>query len=147
MQLSLSTATPSLGGVLPKLGTLKIGYFTPRIDYDRFNDQSRSNALCLMDSPASSALRMDTCSKRSMSMSFRARSSLNPKKISEEEEDYSEAERTVNMLGTKTEASMSSSSFAIPRRSTIDADVSAFIAGRLSSSNQVRSLLRANRIK
>lgn len=61
-------------------------------------------------------------------MSFRARSSLNSKEIAEENEDSSETERTVNVLGTNTEASMSSSSFAIPRRSTIDADVSSLIS-------------------
>lgn len=55
-------------------------------------------------------------------LSFRGRSSLSSKEIAEE--NYPTTTDTVNVLSTTTEAGMSSSSFAIPRRSTIDADVS-----------------------
>jgi hypothetical protein len=51
-------------------------------------------------------------------------SSLNSSEVAEDDEQYSS--NTINVLATKTEASMSSTSFAIPRRSTIDADVSLF---------------------
>ena len=54
--------------------------------------------------------------------SFRGRSSLSSKDVVEE--DHSHTIDTVNVLSTTTEAGMSSTSFAIPRRSTIDADVS-----------------------
>lgn len=55
-------------------------------------------------------------------VSFRGKSSLSSKPIAEE--GGLNIDNTVNVLSTTTEASMSSSSFAIPRRSTIDADVS-----------------------
>ena len=51
-------------------------------------------------------------------VSFRGRSSLKSKAVNEES-----GINTVNVLSTTTEVSMSSTSFAIPRRSTIDADV------------------------
>ncbi len=54
----------------------------------------------------------------------RERASLTAKPIIEEDEGQTRNE--VNVLSTTTEASMSSTSFAIPRRSTIDADVSFF---------------------
>ena len=57
-------------------------------------------------------------------VSFRGRSALTSKPFSEDDEDHDRAQNTVNVLSTTTEASMSSSSFAIPRRATIEADVS-----------------------
>lgn len=59
-------------------------------------------------------------------VSFRGRSALASKQLSEDDEDYDKTPNTVNVLSTTTEASMSSSSFAIPRRATIEADVSFF---------------------
>jgi hypothetical protein len=125
-QLSLSTATPSLGGAPPKLTTLKIDYYHPHYDYDRLatlNDSSqessmmylRSAGLCESTSPALQ-------SKKSKGfVSFRGRSSLSSKQILEDDQTTT---NTVNVLSTTAEASMSSTSFTIPRRSTIDADVS-----------------------
>ncbi len=126
-QLSLSTATPSLGGAPPKLTTLKINYYQPPSyqfrDYDRLALESeicnQSALLCSLDD---APLRRSKKSKGFVSL--RGRSSLNSKRIVEEDEEATS--NTVNVLSTTTEASMSSSSFAIPRRSTIDADVSLF---------------------
>jgi len=125
-QLSLSTATPSLGGAPPKLTTLKINYYQP--PYNRFSDYDRLAAdsefcekadhFCVQ----SASLRESKKSKGFVSL--RSRLSLNSKRIVEEDEEATS--NTVNVLSTTTEASMSSSSFAIPRRSTIDADVSLF---------------------
>ena len=53
---------------------------------------------------------------------MRGQSSLSSNVLSEEDED--EVSSTINVLAAQTEASMSSTSFTIPRRSTIDADVS-----------------------
>ena len=59
--------------------------------------------------------------KRKGFASFREQSSLNSKSV---DGRTTGAENTVNVLSTTAEASMSSTSFAIPRRATIDADVS-----------------------
>ncbi|UJR33431.1 hypothetical protein I4U23_020876 [Adineta vaga] len=120
-QLSLSTATPSLGGTPPKLNTLKIDYYRPRYnyrnDYDCLAESGLEQASNLCYAGLDEAPR--AASKKSKAfVSFRGRSDLNLKKTSEE----SENPNTVNVLSTTTEASMSSSSFAIPRRSTIEAD-------------------------
>ena len=117
VQLSLSTATPSLGGALPKLATLKIGYEVPRYNYNY-------NNICLAQ-----------CAKRSSRFSAsnllpgtpsfmrnRAQSSF----TSSATEDFQDQSDIVNVLAAQTEASMSSTSFTIPRRATIDADVSSF---------------------
>jgi hypothetical protein len=61
-----------------------------------------------------------------------ARTSLNSSTLSEEDEEQSSS--TINVLAAQTEASMSSTSFAIPRKSTIDADVSSFSTCNLSMS-------------
>ncbi len=63
-------------------------------------------------------------SKSSSRMRMRAQTSLSSNGLTED--DGLESSNTVNVLATQTEASMSSTSFAIPRRSTIDADVSLF---------------------
>ena len=55
---------------------------------------------------------------------MRAQTSLSSNGISEKEEKNHQ--ELVNVLATETEASMSSASFNIPRRATIDADVSLF---------------------
>jgi hypothetical protein len=55
-------------------------------------------------------------------MQLKARTSLGSSTLSEEDEEQSLS--TINVLAAQTEASMSSTSFAIPRKSTIDADVS-----------------------
>ncbi|CAF4303630.1 unnamed protein product, partial [Adineta steineri] len=123
-QLSLSTATPSLGGAPPKLNTLKVTYYQPH--YNNYQNYSHSydQKLCLADAGLSECGLVESSARKSRKSkpfaSFRGRSSLNSKNILEEDED--ETSNTVNVLSTTTEASMSSSSFAIPRRSTIDAD-------------------------
>ena len=115
--MSLSTATPSLGGAPPKLATWKIGYETPR--YDRLSVlESQSVMLCAESRQFS---------KRSSFMRPRAKTSLSSNGIFGEDEEDKEISNTVNVLATQTEASMSSTSFAIPRRSTVDADVSFFV--------------------
>ncbi|CAF1067205.1 unnamed protein product [Rotaria sordida] len=53
--------------------------------------------------------------------SFRGKSTLAYDPTIEDEDD-DDAETKVNVLASKTEASMSSTSFVIPRRSTIDSD-------------------------
>ena len=111
--------------------TWKIDYYRPQYNYHQSSDYDRlgkldelclqSSALCDMGSAEFSSV-----SKKSKRfMSLRGRSSLSSKQIIEEEEDHSAA-NTVNVLSTTAEASMSSTSFTIPRRSTIDADVSCF---------------------
>ena len=128
VQLSLSTATPSLGGTPPKLATLRVGYYQPPAPSYPSGGASYLMASGLMDD-------MDECRredapsralekrKSAKSMSFRARTSLRSQSI-EESCEYESPESTVNVLAAKTEASMSSASFSIPRRSTIAADVS-----------------------
>ncbi len=122
-QLSLSTATPSLGGAPPKLTTLKIDYYQPRYihhqsyDYDRLSEDMHLQAVELCGAAAPMK------SKKSKGfVRLRARSVFHSKPNIEEE--GWDTENTVNVLSTTTEASMSSTSFAIPRRSTINADVS-----------------------
>ncbi|CAF1452317.1 unnamed protein product [Rotaria sordida] len=111
IQLSLSTATPSLGGVPPKLATLKIGYEVPYYDYDRTHNLC---ATGLLESSASSL------KKSSGFMRMRAQTSLASSSL--EETNERQPSNMVNVLAAQTEASMSSTSFAIPRRTTIDAD-------------------------
>jgi hypothetical protein len=143
-QLSLSTATPSLGGAPPKLTTLKIDYYQPRYSHDRSDALEEAEDFCLRAKSGflSSASRQ---SKKSRGFSsFRARSSLNSKQIVEE--NGLDTQNAVNVLSTTTEASMSSTSFAIPRRSTIDADVS-FLFFSDSFYLQILISHRANHIK
>jgi hypothetical protein len=114
VQLSLSTATPSLGGALPKLKTLKLGYEIPYNERHVVQMQSASRSMSfgssMFDEIKSSVLN---------------RAKLNLFSSSNEEDgNQYDLPNTINVLATKTEASMSSTSFAIPRRSTIDADVS-----------------------
>jgi len=113
--LSLSTATPSLGGALPKLATLKIGY-----EAYRYNYRGETNAL--HESSLLSGESFKLSRKLRLPTSMRSMSYLSSSTMDEAEEDQSPS--TINVLATQTEASMSSASFAIPRRSTIDADVS-----------------------
>ncbi|CAF0995433.1 unnamed protein product [Adineta steineri] len=123
-QLSLSTATPSLGGAPPKLNTLKVTYYQPRYNNYQDYDSLKDGAQYLTAAGLSECGLVESSARKSRKSkpfaSFRGRSSLNPKNILEEDED--ETSNAVNVLSTTTEASMSSSSFAIPRRSTIDAD-------------------------
>lgn len=111
VQLSLSTATPSLGGALPKLATLKINYEVPRYNYGRKNAPSSTAFFS-----RSSAI------EHSIMPSMIARYSLDDN--SGIECDDEQTQSAINVLATQTEASMSSTSFNIPRRSTIDSDVS-----------------------
>ncbi|CAF4255353.1 unnamed protein product, partial [Adineta steineri] len=123
-QLSLSTATPSLGGAPPKLSTLKVTYYQPRYNNCRNNNHFIDENECVKRINGSTSRVSESSGRRFMNSdmfaSVRGRSSLNSKNILEEDEE--ETSNTVNVLSTTTEASMSSSSFAIPRRSTIDAD-------------------------
>lgn len=131
-QLSLSTATPSLGGAPPKLMTLKIGYYYPRspIDDDLFMVTGSVHRLKGLALEMDSCMALQSCSidgigvekKPRRAPSFRERTSLSSKNTAEE--DHSHKTNVVNVLSTTAEAGMSSTSFAIPRRSTIDADVS-----------------------
>ena len=136
--MSLSTATPSLGGVSPKLATLKLGYEVPHFDYDGMSSLNESSRMYkAFAAPAK---------KSSGFMRIRALSSLAPS--SYEEADEPQSLNTVNVLAARTEASMSSASFAIPRRSTIDADVSLFSFCYLSNLFFENLLFnRASRIK
>lgn len=127
VQLSLSTATPSLGGAPPKLATLKIGYEVSR-DIRYISTYSKPQYLA-------AAGFMDECSSLRRSKSFgltkmKARSTLSSSALGEEKEEE-QSSPTINVLAAQTEASMSSTSFAIPRRSTIDADVSSLFSCNL----------------
>lgn len=115
--MSLSTATPSLGGALPKLTTLKIGYEVARYDhgYDRLGGLESARFMS-----ASKQMK-----KSSGLPNLRPRLSFASSGVTEEDEERST--NSVNVLATETEASMSSSSFTIPRRATIDADVSSSV--------------------
>jgi hypothetical protein len=128
-QLSLSTATPSLGGAPPKLMTLKVNYYQRpnyRADQCYFSsiaeEADMEDDVCYLQSAGLAELSVQPSRKRKGFASFRERSSLNSKSVDGKE--TTEAENTVNVLSTTAEASMSSTSFAIPRRATIDADVS-----------------------
>lgn len=111
VQLSLSTATPSLGGALPKLATLKINFETEQF---RFASRSKRSAFSLSTSFSNAS-----ASGRQIS-SMSARQSLSPDSRYDEESEF---DGKINVLATETEASMSSTNFTIPRRSTIEADV------------------------
>jgi hypothetical protein len=114
--LSLSTATPSLGGTLPKLATLKIGYEVPRYNYQQ---GLRGCTIPTIGFDRSEKLEMFR-----KSTSMREKLSLASSALDEADEGSSPG--TINVLATQAEASMSSTSFTIPRRSTIDADVRSF---------------------
>jgi len=121
VQLALSTAKPSLGGTPPKLNTLRVNYYTPPVrhyDYDRIAPQSLALEDCALES--SMMLKSARLMSKSRSFALRGRKQLESK---EESSLVDEDEpNMVNVLETKTEASMSSASFAIPRRATIEAD-------------------------
>ncbi|CAF4769327.1 unnamed protein product, partial [Rotaria socialis] len=118
---SLSTATPSLGGTPPKLSTLKIDYYKP--SPPTYHRPTRKIQAVVMDRGESlDAIELQCASlysKRSKGAfrSFRGKSSLNYDPTIEENNEA--AETQVNVLTSTTEASMSSTSFVIPRRSTI----------------------------
>lgn len=124
--MALSTAKPSLGGTPPKLNTLKVNYYTPPVrhyDYDRVAPQRLCLEDCALESPI--MLKSAIVMKKSRSFALRGRKQLESKEENSFVDD--DEPNTVNVLETKTEASMSSASFAIPRRATIEADVSLFI--------------------
>ncbi|CAF2050164.1 unnamed protein product [Rotaria magnacalcarata] len=118
---SLSTATPSLGGTPPKLSTLKVDYYKPPMIYhvpsyaleSSILDESES-----LDSSAGKFMKLSTNRSKGAFRSFRGKSSLNYDSTIGENDEA--AETQVNVLTSTTEASMSSASFVIPRRSTID---------------------------
>jgi len=145
-QLSLSTATPSLGGAPPKLTTLKIDYYQPRYyAEERLSDvECKAQILSLKSNSFLTHFKAEKSKKSRGFVSFRGRSSLNSKPTVEE--NGMDTENTVNVLSTTTEASMSSTSFAIPRRSTIDADVS-FLFVSDSFYLQILMSYRANHTK
>jgi len=109
--------------------TLKINYYRPP-----YNNYRSTQYSCLSEEDCADddVKQLYACAIADNSLerqkklrrfaSFRERQSLSSKNIIEEE--TSNTENTVNVLSTTAEASMSSTSFAIPRRSTIDADVS-----------------------
>ncbi|CAF2613652.1 unnamed protein product [Rotaria sp. Silwood2] len=114
---------PSLGGTPPKLNTLKIDYYKPSFTYERRIPQSKTleldhcelRACGLIDEGVSEK------SKRNAFRSARSKSLLGYDPTIEDADEESAATE-VNVLISKTEASISSSSFVIPRRSTIDSD-------------------------
>jgi len=112
VQLSLSTAIPSLGGAPPKLATLKIDYEKPS-----YNRRGLSPGVEFFKEATLCKSTRFAVPRRML-----ASTSLNSSTLSEEDEEQSLS--TINVLAAQTEASMSSTSFAIPRKSTIDADVS-----------------------
>jgi hypothetical protein len=132
----LSTAVPSLGGALPKLATLKIEYETSRVFYN----QAKSKGFGFFSSSTNSSIGSSSYNMPRM----RAHTTLSSGMTNEDEQ----SEGTINVLSTQTEASMSSSSFSIPRRSTIDADVSSFFYMLLIDLfSKTKFLHRVNHIK
>ncbi|CAF3662575.1 unnamed protein product [Rotaria socialis] len=121
---SLSTATPSLGGTPPKLSTLKIDYYKPppmiyhRPTYELCSSSSDQGES--LDAFAGKGVKFSSNRSKGAFRSFRGKSSLNYDPTIEENNEA--AETQVNVLTSTTEASMSSTSFVIPRRSTIDSD-------------------------
>ncbi|CAF2952157.1 unnamed protein product [Rotaria sp. Silwood2] len=120
---SLSTATPSLGGTPPKLNTLRIDYCKPIFTHNRRIPRSHTQTF--------DKLQLSECGLMDDSMSdkrkggafksLRGKLSLDYDPTIEDEGEES-ADTEINVLTSKTEASMSSTSFVIPRRSTIDSD-------------------------
>lgn len=125
-QFSLSTATPSLGGSPPKLNTLKIGYYyyRPPASYRSKDLYDASVELDYCSELASCSIQEASLfagdMKKKKTSNFRARKALSSNAIAEE--GGLDTDDTVNVLSTTTAASMSSSSFTIPRRCTIESD-------------------------
>ncbi|CAF4381286.1 unnamed protein product [Rotaria sp. Silwood2] len=122
VQLSLSTATPSLGGVPPKLSTLKINYYQPYQKYQELCEvEDKKDNSYGASAQLFSFVQSSRQSRKSEGFATsRERSSLNSNQIILEDE--LEAINIINVLSTTTEANMLSVNFVIPRRSTIDAD-------------------------
>lgn len=116
MQLALSTATPSLGGALPKLATLKIN-FEPEFSILQCASYSKKSAFFSSNALSSSKPPRGIPQVRAR----RHLSSSQSKNDGDDDDD--DHPNTINVLSTHTEASMSSASFSIPRRTTIEADV------------------------
>ncbi|CAF3497434.1 unnamed protein product [Rotaria sp. Silwood1] len=111
-QFSLSTATPSLGGAAPKLATLKVNCRQYHGVPQRFMSQSAQSTLSMGGSFSRASRKLSDVREQTSLIS--SASSYN------DDEDTSQS--IVNVLGSKAEMSFSSTSFTIPRRSTIDAD-------------------------
>ena len=140
----MSTAAPSLGGVPPKLATLKVNYLQPRLHY--------KNKPVIWPTMAQKSIEK-TLSNQALAVrsripnrlfSLREQSSLDSHLSYKDEQ--SNNEDTINVLSTTTEASLSSASFTIPRQSTIDADVG-FISSPTSFYLQILNSRRANHTK
>ncbi len=113
-QLSLSTATPSLGGAPPKLMTLNVkSYQSSYHRGEKFYHHTRFRP----------AFFEKFRSEEARAYADTEYSKCLDRRIVDEKETADE-ENIVNVLSTTAEASMSSTSFTIPRRATIDADVS-----------------------
>ena len=113
-----------MGGSPPKLETLKIDYRYPRSrDYDRIRSDNLENQRYALADCGLMA-EAQTFSRKSASRSFRGITNLKSRSSTITEEDDMSRSNSVNVLETKAEASMSSTSFSIPRRATIEADVS-----------------------
>ena len=111
--MSLSTARPSLSGVPPKLATLKI-------DYKRSSYRAARNIYKSAEND------LDFAPVRSSAIqcrSLRLTTALSTDSVSLLDENNLPTQSTINVLAAQTEPSMSSTSFAIPRQSTIEADV------------------------
>ncbi|CAF1167549.1 unnamed protein product [Didymodactylos carnosus] len=104
---SLSTATPSLGGSPPKLGTMKVNYNT----YDNFDERYKQTRH-------SKSFRSIN---RSVNQSLMLSTSIDVHSYDPTIED-SYGELPLNVLISRTETSLSSSTFVIPRKATIEAD-------------------------
>jgi len=110
VQLALSTAAPSLGGALPKLATLKINFETQVFRY------AKKSAFFSVGGSSSLSLSIPRGVPQ-----MRARRRLSTSHSNSDGDD--DDDNTINVLSTRTETSMSSTSFSIPRRTTIEADV------------------------
>ncbi|CAF3845759.1 unnamed protein product [Rotaria sp. Silwood1] len=111
-QFSLSTATPSLGGAAPKLATLKVNCRQHHGVPERFM-KSSADGIYTIGASFNRASRKLSNVREQTSLTSSAHSY-------NDDEDMSQS--VVNVLGSKAEMSFSSTSFTIPRRSTIDAD-------------------------
>ncbi|CAF3952179.1 unnamed protein product, partial [Rotaria sordida] len=111
-QFSLSTSTPSLGGAAPKLATLKVNCR----QYHAIPQRSMSSVPGSIPTIGASFSR----TSRKLSNVREQTSLISSASSYNDDEDTSQS--IVNVLGSKAEMSFSSTSFTIPRRSTINAD-------------------------
>ncbi|PRP84046.1 hypothetical protein PROFUN_08508 [Planoprotostelium fungivorum] len=113
VQLSLSTAAPASSAVAPELTTRTIRYYVP-VRYPRRNRAVSTADMCMKESVSVLEDKKATKSKKSMS-----RRAEKEEECDESEED---AEPEMEVQTATARSNTMSTTFDIPRRSTIDSD-------------------------